>query len=256
MFAVASWNDVIRCDEQSSVPVYWCKAVPGGGRFHTLHVLCRHGILVQIWSLGWPKGPKQRSTLRGFDWTLVLSVLGSMFGKWAKMDTLHCTKLFYHWKMLNMENIWKHLVALLVPRISTKQGQWGNREYYDAATATSPAAAAVSYPAIQCMIGIMKWVRSTSWSTSCFTLSLLLELCYVMPCCANSPMFTIPGRSKVHAYLDRLAGSRPACVVANSVGRGLPPDSFLGPPAVWKPTRGRVSHSCYTDAQWMHTCGL
>lgn len=56
-------------------------------------------------------------------------------------------------------------------------------------------------------------------------------------------MFTIPVRSKVHAYLDRLAGSRPACVVANSVGRGLPPDSFLGPPAVWKPTRGRVWHS-------------
>ncbi|CAK9041041.1 unnamed protein product [Durusdinium trenchii] len=68
----------------------------------------------------------------------------------------------------------------------SKYGQWGNREYYDAATATSPAAAAV------------------------------------------------------HAYLDRLAGSRPACVAQNSAGRGLPPDSFLGPPAVWKPARGDI----------------
>jgi len=66
----------------------------------------------------------------------------------------------------------------------SKYGQWGNREYYDAATATSPAAAAV------------------------------------------------------HAYLDRLAGALPGCVKAKSLGRGLPPDSFAGPPAVWKPARG------------------
>jgi len=68
----------------------------------------------------------------------------------------------------------------------SKYGQWGNREYYDAATATSPAAAAV------------------------------------------------------HSFLDRLAGSRPACVAANSAGRGLPPDSFLGPPAVWQPQQGAM----------------
>ena len=64
MFAVASWNDVIRCDEQSSVPVSWCKAVPGAGRFHTLHVFCRHGILVQIWSLGCKKIKTAKHFLR------------------------------------------------------------------------------------------------------------------------------------------------------------------------------------------------
>ena len=39
---------------------------------------------------------------------------------------------------------------------------------------------------------------------------------------------SFPKNSQVHAYLDRLAGSRPACVAANSLGRGLPPDSFHG----------------------------
>ncbi|CAK9041028.1 unnamed protein product [Durusdinium trenchii] len=86
----------------------------------------------------------------------------------------------------------------------SKYGQWGNREYYDAATATSPAAAAVGAPEPQ------------NFASG------------------------LPASSKVHAYLDRLAGSRPACVAQNSAGRGLPPDSFLGPPAVWKPARGDI----------------
>jgi hypothetical protein len=68
----------------------------------------------------------------------------------------------------------------------SKYGQWGMREYYDAATALSPAAAAV------------------------------------------------------HAHLDRRAGTRPACVVADSLGRGLPSDSFLGPPAVSELVPGAV----------------
>eukprot|EP00930_Biecheleria_cincta_P036104 TRINITY_DN24783_c0_g1_i1.p1 TRINITY_DN24783_c0_g1~~TRINITY_DN24783_c0_g1_i1.p1 ORF type:complete len:2581 (+),score=311.66 TRINITY_DN24783_c0_g1_i1:162-7904(+) len=68
----------------------------------------------------------------------------------------------------------------------SKYGQWGMREYYDAATATSPAAAAV------------------------------------------------------HAHLDRRDGARPRCVAASSFGRGLPPDSFFGPPAVTEPDAGAV----------------
>ena len=55
---------MIRCDEQSSVPVSRCKAVPGAGRFHTLHVFCRHGILVQIWSLGCKKIKTAKHYLR------------------------------------------------------------------------------------------------------------------------------------------------------------------------------------------------
>lgn len=66
----------------------------------------------------------------------------------------------------------------------SKYGQWGMREYYDAATATSPAAAAV------------------------------------------------------HAHIDALAGALPGCVKEGSGGRGLPPDSFMGPPAVKEPRAG------------------
>lgn len=63
----------------------------------------------------------------------------------------------------------------------SKYGQWGMREYYDAATWSSPAAAAV------------------------------------------------------HQHLDQIQGPRPPCVKQNSFGRGLVPDSFLGPPTVWEP---------------------
>mmetsp|Transcript_134092 Transcript_134092/g.428462 ORF Transcript_134092/g.428462 Transcript_134092/m.428462 type:complete len:2501 (-) Transcript_134092:185-7687(-) len=66
----------------------------------------------------------------------------------------------------------------------SKYGQWGMREYFDAATATSPAAAAV------------------------------------------------------HAHLDERQGPRRSCVVAMAGGRGLPPDSFFGPPAVLEPGPG------------------
>ena len=112
MFAVASWNYVIRCDEQSSVPVSWGKAMPGAGRFHALHVLCRHGILVQIWSLGWPKRSKERSTLWGFDLTLVRSVLRSMFGKWAKIGYFALHKIDVSLEdVQNGKHIRKHLVA-------------------------------------------------------------------------------------------------------------------------------------------------
>eukprot|EP00928_Gymnodinium_smaydae_P034179 TRINITY_DN24290_c0_g2_i1.p1 TRINITY_DN24290_c0_g2~~TRINITY_DN24290_c0_g2_i1.p1 ORF type:complete len:821 (-),score=76.86 TRINITY_DN24290_c0_g2_i1:1077-3191(-) len=68
----------------------------------------------------------------------------------------------------------------------SKYGQWGMREYYDAATATSPAAAAV------------------------------------------------------HAHLDKRDGPRPGCVKADSAGRGLPPDSFFGQPAVSEPVPGAI----------------
>ena len=120
-------------------------------------------------------------------------------------DALRCSRLTPP-SQLVARGAWRcSFYVLCGHRFWSKYGQWGNREYYDAATATSPAAAAVGAPEPQ------------NFASG------------------------LPASSKVHAYLDRLAGSRPACVAQNSAGRGLPPDSFLGPPAVWKPARGEGS---------------
>ena len=78
----------------------------------------------------------------------------------------------------------------------SKYGQWGNREYYDAATATSPAAAAA-------LLSDPKVATNS------------------MHACISHDSFVVRRMAaKVHAFLDRLAGSRPACVAANSWGRG------------------------------------
>ena len=94
---------------------------------------------------------KTESASWGFDLTLVRSVLRSMFGKWAKMGYFALHKV-----VVSLEDVQngkhKFRTSCSFAGFPTKQGQWGNREYYDAATATSPAAAAVSYPATQCMI--------------------------------------------------------------------------------------------------------
>lgn len=137
---------------------------------------------------------------------------------------------------------------------SMSKGQWGNREY-DAATATSPAAAAVRqvkfgmnmdgcFAFFRCFLLTLVEFGHIAWNLLKY-MALKEQKDLLEPGFEQTlgmtrlpPRFVSHGNGQVHAYLDRLAGALPGCVKAKSLGRGLPPDSFAGPPAVWKPARG------------------
>lgn len=138
---------------------------------------------------------------------------------------------------------------------SMSKGQWGNREYYDAATATSPAAEAVRqvkfgmnmdgcFAFFRCFLLTLVEFGHIAWNLLKY-MALKEQKDLLEPGFEQTlgmtrlpPRFVSHGNGQVHAYLDRLAGALPGCVKAKSLGRGLPPDSFAGPPAVWKPARG------------------